>query len=87
MKEIKFGVNDIMIPIKDQTKAIYSIVIMRCLHSIGINMIKRSSLIKIMDHINSMNRKNMISLDGGRMATISNNNLIIIINQIHKSIN
>jgi len=85
MKEIKFGVNDIMIPIKDQTKAIYSIVIMRCLHSIGINMIKRSSLCKIMDHINSKNHKNMISLDGGRMATISNNHLIIIVNKIHKS--
>jgi tRNA(Ile)-lysidine synthetase-like protein len=80
--EIKFGDNDIVIPIKEQPKQIYSIVIMKALHSIGYNMIKRTSLDKIMDLIHNKKNGSVITLDGGRMATRDDNNLVIIINKV-----
>ena len=81
--EIKFGDNMISIPIKNQSKIIYSLIIMKALHYVGSNMIKRTSVEKIMGLIQT-NKKGLITLDGERLATLNNNNVDIILRRIVK---
>jgi tRNA(Ile)-lysidine synthetase-like protein len=75
-EEIIFENNQIIIPIKYQPKLIYSNIIMKSLHNTGQKMLKKSSIDKIMDLVNSNTNKN-ISLDGHRFAKVNNGNLII----------
>lgn len=75
-----FGNAGVIIPINEQPKLIYSKIIMTCLHNIGENMIKKSSIDKIMDLI-LLKQNNIVSLDGFRYAFITDaNNSIIIFN-------
>jgi len=84
MKDVRYSEDNmrisIIIPLKDQPKNIYQLVIMNSLHNIGMNMIKRTSMDKIYDMIinNTNNHKKKITLDSGRMAYIENNKLIIM---------
>jgi tRNA(Ile)-lysidine synthetase-like protein len=76
--EIKFGSCGIIVPIKQQPSLIYSIIIMKALHSIGESMIKRTSIEKIMDLINTKPKK-VITLDKTRMAVLINNEQYLMI--------
>jgi len=77
IQDIHFGTSGIIIPIKNQPSLIYNIIIMNSLHSIGQNMIKKTSLTKIMDLI-SFRQNKLISLDGSRLAFINDFNQLII---------
>lgn len=77
-KEVKFGSNGFIIPIKSQPKLIYSNLILKSLHQIGHNMIKKTSMDKIMDMIENKTNK-VITLDGTRYATLIKNNEYIMI--------
>ncbi len=82
MEQVIIGSRGIIIPIKPQPKLIYSHVILKALHKSGESMIRRTSLDKIMDLINSdqINKSNKaITLDGTRMATLIKNNTHIMI--------
>jgi tRNA(Ile)-lysidine synthetase-like protein len=69
----------VMIPLKSQSKIIYSNIIMKSLHNIGEKMIKQTSFNKIYNEYNRPDRtpNKIISLDSFRNAQIFNNYLII----------
>ena len=79
LKEIKIGPGGLIIPIKPQPKIIYSNIILKSLHQIGDNMIKKTSMDKIMDMIENKKTNKIINLDGKRYATLIKNNESIMI--------
>ena len=78
LKEVKFGSCGFIIPIKSQPKIIYSNIILKSLHKLGYNMIRKTSIDKIMLMIENKTNK-VINLDGSRYATLIKNNEYIII--------
>lgn len=78
LSEVKKGSHGIIIPIKSQPKLIYSNLILKSLHQIGENMIKRNSVDTIMETILKGKQNKIITLDNHRMAYLCNNELIII---------
>lgn len=77
-EEIKFERNHFMIPIKKNTKIIYTNLIMKALHSVGQNMLKRTSIDKIYDLSQHPNYPKLVTLDGNRTATLKNNHIVIV---------
>jgi tRNA(Ile)-lysidine synthetase-like protein len=75
--EVKYEDKHIMVPIKNQPKIVYSILIMKVLHGNGMNMLKRTSMDKIMELIEKRG-KNLVSLDGNRIAMLNQNYLVIM---------
>jgi tRNA(Ile)-lysidine synthetase-like protein len=79
--EVKYEDNHMhrtcLIPIKNQPKIVYSNLIMKVLHGKGMNMIKRTSIDKIMELIQKRG-KNLVTLDGNRIATLNQNYLVIM---------
>lgn len=63
LSEVKIGKAGIIIPIKDQPILIYSNVIMKSLHSISQPMLKKTSIDKINDLLNTKHNK-LVTLDG-----------------------
>lgn len=87
IKEVKYDntcINtNIIIPVKNQPKIIYNLIFRICLHGCGSNMLKRTSVDKIMEMImnNNKNKKKYITLDNNRIAhlnTINDNHYIVI---------
>jgi tRNA(Ile)-lysidine synthetase-like protein len=76
--EIKFERNHFMIPIKKNTKIIYTNLIMKTLHSVGQNMLKRTSIDKIYELSQHPNYPKLVTLDGNRTATLKNNHIVIV---------
>jgi tRNA(Ile)-lysidine synthase TilS/MesJ len=64
---------NIIIPVKNQPKIIYNLILMTCLHECGHNMLKRTSVNKIMDLIenNTNSKKKYITLDNNRVAHLN----------------
>jgi len=77
-KEITFEKNHIMIPKKNHPKIIYSLVIMKALHSIGLNMLKNRSVDKIHELSQLDTSPKLVSLDGNRMASLKDNHIVIV---------
>lgn len=77
---VEFGSAGIIVPIENQPKLIYSNILMKSLHQIGENMLKKTSLDKIMGLIDKKSN-NIISLDGFRYATLMDDKNIIIFNK------
>jgi len=81
--EIKFEDTKFMIPIKKNPKIIYSNLIMKALHSVGMNMLKKTSIDKIYDKIKETQQiscktyDKIISLDGNRTAILKDNYIVI----------
>jgi len=76
--EVKFEKNHIMIPIKNHPKIIYSNIIMKVLHSIGMNMLKKTSIDKVYDLIQNKTVGRLVTLDGNRLASLNENNIVIL---------
>ena len=77
--KVKKGKAGLIIPLKDQPMLIYSNVIMKSLYSIGQVMLKKTSIEKINDLIETKHSK-AVTLDGTRICTLidSNTKLLII---------
>lgn len=75
---IQLGTSGIIIPIENQPKLIYSNIIMKSLHSIGENMIKRTSVDKLMELMDKKSNK-LVSLDNSRFGFLINNNQQLMI--------
>ncbi len=73
---VKLGSAGVIIPIETQPKLIYQNIIMKSLHAIGENMIKQTSLNKIMKMIDNPTN-NVITLDNSRLCLINDKQLII----------
>lgn len=94
MKEVKYDntcINTrIIIPVKNQPKIIYNLIFRICLHGCGSNMLKRTSVAKIMEMIlnHNKNKKKYITLDNYRIAHLDNieEKLYIVIELFGKEI-
>jgi len=80
-KEIQLGQTGIIIPIKEQTRLIYSNILIKSLHSIGEHMLKKTSIDKIMELINkkTSNTIKLIPLDSFRYGMLIKNNQYLVI--------
>ena len=76
--EIKIEQNHIMIPIKNHPKIIYTNLIMKVLHSVGLNMLKRTSIEKIYELSQQKTCPKLVTLDGNRIASLKNNHIVIV---------
>jgi tRNA(Ile)-lysidine synthetase-like protein len=76
MKKVKIINKIIIIPIENQPLLIYTNIILKSLHKINENMLRKTSMLKIMDQIKNK-KKNIITLDNFRESKIIDNNLII----------
>jgi tRNA(Ile)-lysidine synthetase-like protein len=63
ISEVKIGRFGFIIPFKNQPKLIYSNVILKIMHSMGYHMLKKSSILKIIDNVKTYNKP--IFLDSG----------------------
>ncbi len=79
LSEVKKGKAGLIIPIRDQPILIYSNIIMKSLHSIGQTMLKKTSMDKINELIETKHSKS-VTLDGTRICALidSNTKLLII---------
>lgn len=80
---VELGTSGIIIPIMKSTTIIYTQIIMHSLHSISENMLKKSSINKIIDAISSK-KTSIISLDCFRYAQLIENNQKLIIFNVKK---
>ncbi len=86
--QVKLGSLGVIIPIQIQPKLIYQNIIMKSLHSIGENMIKNTSMDKIMNlidnHADTNNQNNILTLDNSRVCLLvktENNYQLVIFNE------
>lgn len=87
LTEVQLGTSGIIIPIKDQPQLIYYHIIMKSLHAIKENMLKQTSINKIMECIKNKSSK-LITLDNFRYGIlIENNEYIIIFNSKNIKLN
>ena len=63
ISEVKIGRFGFIIPFKNQPKLIYSNVILKIMHLMGYHMLKKTSILKIIDNIKTYNKP--IFLDSG----------------------
>jgi len=63
ISEVKIGRFGFILPFKNQPKLIYSNVILKIMHSMGYHMLKKSSILKIIDNVKTYNKP--IFLDSG----------------------
>ena len=79
VNKIVFGKHGFIMPIQDQPKLIYNIVIMKAMHSMGKHMLKNTSVNKIMDSLTIKNK--LVNLDNGYHYFSDNDNNFIIFNK------
>ena len=80
LNRIQFGSSGIIIPIERHPRLIYSNILMKSLHQIGENMLKKTSLDKIMILIDKKSN-NIVSLDAFRYAIMIDELNIAIFNK------
>ncbi len=78
-EQVTIGTRGVIIPILKQPQLIYSHVILKSLHTLGESMIRKTSMDKIMQLIESKQYDKVITLDGNRMATLIKNNTCLMI--------
>ena len=77
--EIEFGKYGFIIPIKKQPSIIFSSILIKALHNIGENMLRKTSVDKLINYINISELQKPITLDSHRMGLLIKNNQYLMI--------